>query len=165
MGACKRRWTDDETGKLKEEGGKTHEYRGEGELLEEEEDEEKWGKKWHETKGNGGTRGKTCPPAQWKMQPDTFLTSKKPQGLAKVLWQSTSFTHTFTHTHAKPSEPWSAYFGGCWIDIERDFTNWQLMSIKMHSSDSENPWMHFYSVCVGKGHIFLLAFGLWLGRL
>ena len=64
MGARKRRWTDDETGKLKEEGGKTHEYRGEGELLEEEEDEEKWGKKWHETKGNGGTRGKTCPPAQ-----------------------------------------------------------------------------------------------------
>lgn len=66
MGARKRSWKGDETGKLKEEGGKTHKYRGEGELLEEEEDEEKWGKKWHETKGNGGTHGKTCLPLSEK---------------------------------------------------------------------------------------------------
>lgn len=29
-----------------------------------EEDEEKWGEKWHETKGRAGTRGKACSPPE-----------------------------------------------------------------------------------------------------
>lgn len=51
----------------------------------EEEDGKKWGKKWHKTKETVTRMKEHAPPRCEKCSQTPFWTSKKPQGLAKVL--------------------------------------------------------------------------------